>query len=182
MVRKIGYYFEYTDHSSGIGYAHSVLSVFNAEETLLCRAEAYALQQKYDKALTDINTLLKAFSSSPSLTLDGIKTYYAGIKYYAPKVPTVKKTLNADFAIEKVTEEPLLQCILQLRRLVTLHEGLRWQDIKRYGIVIYRREMSSKNMSTGAVTDSLTVNDSRRAIQLPQDVITAGLSANPRSK
>jgi tetratricopeptide (TPR) repeat protein len=181
MVRKIGYYFEYTDRSSGIGYAHSVLSVFNAEETLLCRAEAYALQQKYDKALADINTLLKAFSSSPGLTLDGIKSYYAGVNYYAPKVPTVKKKFNADFAIEPLTEEPLLQCILQLRRLVTLHEGLRWQDIKRYGMVIYRREMNA-NMKVAALTDSLTVNDPRRAIQLPQDVITAGLTANPRSK
>ena len=32
------------------------------------------------------------------------------------------------------------------------------------------------------VTDSLTVNDPRRAIQLPQDVITAGLEGNPRTK
>jgi SusD family. len=187
IVRKIGYYFEYTDRSSGIGYAHSVYSVFNAEETLLCRAEAYALQQKYDKAVADINTLLKAFSSSPGITLESIKTFYngtaeiPGINYYTATAPTVKKKLNADFSIEPETQEPLLQCILQLRRLLTLHEGLRWQDIKRYGIVIYRREMNA-NMKVGAVTDSLTVNDPRRAIQLPQDVITAGLTANPRNK
>ena len=30
------------------------------------------------------------------------------------------------------------------------------------------------------VTDSMTVDDPRRAIQLPQDVISAGLQANPR--
>ena len=32
------------------------------------------------------------------------------------------------------------------------------------------------------VTDTLTVEDPRRAIQLPQDVITAGLEPNPRKK
>jgi len=30
------------------------------------------------------------------------------------------------------------------------------------------------------VADTLKIDDPRRAIQLPQDVITAGLPANPR--
>nr|WP_320059799.1 RagB/SusD family nutrient uptake outer membrane protein [uncultured Bacteroides sp.] len=179
VIRKIGYYFEYTDYSSGIGNAHSVYSVFNAEETLLCRAEAYALNKEYTKAVGDINTLLSAFSSTSGNTLEEIKAYYSAIAYYAPTSPTVKKKFNTDFTIEKGTQEPLLQCILQLRRLITLHEGLRWQDIKRYGMVIYRRTMNA-NMKVGEVTDSLVVNDPRRAIQLPQDVITAGITANPR--
>ncbi|MBP1615422.1 MAG: SusD family [Bacteroidetes bacterium] len=179
IIRKIGYYFEYTDYSSGIGNAHSVYSVFNAEETLLCRSEAYALKKEYAKAVGDINTLLSAFSSINGITLDEIKAYYSAIDYYTPTSPTVKKKFNTDFTIEVETQEPLLQCILQLRRLITLHEGLRWQDLKRYGIVIYRRTMNA-NMKVGEVTDSLVVNDPRRAIQLPQDVITAGITANPR--
>ncbi|WP_071144828.1 RagB/SusD family nutrient uptake outer membrane protein [Bacteroides ihuae] len=179
VIRKIGYYFEYTDYSSGIGNAHSVYSVFNAEETLLCRAEAYALKTEYTKAVEDINTLLSVFSSTNGITLDEIKAYYSAIAYYAPTSPTVKKKFNTDFTIETGTQEPLLQCILQLRRLITLHEGLRWQDIKRYGMVIYRRTMNA-NMKVGEVADSLVVSDPRRAIQLPQDVITAGITANPR--
>lgn len=179
IIRKIGYYFEYTDYSSGIGNSHSVYSVFNAEETLLCRAEAYALSKEYVKAVADLNTLLSAFSSSNGITLDEVKAYYSAIDYYTPTSPTVKKKFNADFTIESGTQEPLLQCILQLRRLITLHEGLRWQDIKRYGIVIYRRTMNA-NMKVGEVIDSLVVTDLRRAIQLPQDVITAGITANPR--
>ncbi len=179
VMRKIGYYFEYTDYSSGIGHSHSVYSVFNAEETLLCRAEAYALKQQYSNALGDINTLLSAFSSTNGITLEQIKSFYSGLDYYAPTSPTVKKKLNTDFTLDMETQEPLLQCILQLRRLITLHEGLRWQDIKRYGIVIYRRTMNA-NMEVAEVTDSLIVSDPRRAIQLPQDVITAGITANPR--
>ena len=64
---------------------------------------------------------------------------------------------------------------------MTLGEGWRLQDVKRYGIVIYRRTLNASSHITD-VKDSLTVNDLRRAIQLPQDVITAGLTANPRNK
>ena len=64
---------------------------------------------------------------------------------------------------------------------MTTGEGWRLQDVKRYGMVIYRRTLSASS-TVVAVKDSLTANDPRRAIQLPQDVITAGLPANPRNK
>jgi hypothetical protein len=63
---------------------------------------------------------------------------------------------------------------LHLRRIETVHEGLRWQDIKRYGI-----EIAHNRANTTA--DILRVDDPRRAFQLPQDVINAGLPANPRN-
>ena len=91
----------------------------------------------------------------------------------------MKKQFHTDFTIEATTQEPLLQCILHLRRLVTMHEGLRMQDVKRYGMTIYRRRVSVENRII-EVTDSMKANDPRQAIQLPQDVITAGLQANPR--
>ena len=53
------------------------------------------------------------------------------------------------------------------------------QDVKRYGLTIYRRRVSVENRVI-EVTDSMKANDPRQAIQLPQDVITAGLQANPR--
>jgi len=54
-----------------------------------------------------------------------------------------------------------------------VHEGLRWLDIKRYGIEI------SHNRD-GETPDVLTKDDLRRAWQLPQDVISAGVPGNPR--
>ena len=101
--------------------------------------------------------------------------------YYTPDAPTPKKKFNTTFNIEPTIEEPLLQCILHLRRIITIHEGLRWQDIKRYGIEIYRRQIDS-NGSLMTVTDKLPATDPRRAIQLPQDVISAGMTPNPRNK
>lgn len=181
IIRKIGYYFEYSDKVSQIGYTHTVFSAFNAEETLLCRAEAYALQHNYPAAVNDINILLSKFSvKGISLTLSQIVDYYNNVSYYTTSVPTVKKKFNTSFAIESTTEEPLLQCILQLRRLLTIHDGLRWQDIKRYGMVIYRRQLNTSN-KIDAITDSLSVKDPRRALQLPQDVIAAGMQANSRN-
>ena len=75
----------------------------------------------------------------------------------------------------------MLQCILHLRRIMTIHEGLRMQDVKRYGITIYRRDVKS-NYKITAITDTMEARDPRLAIQLPQDVITAGVTPNPRNK
>ncbi|WP_457833213.1 hypothetical protein, partial [Staphylococcus aureus] len=80
-----------------------------------------------------------------TLTLNGIKEFYNKLRYYTPQLPTVKKQFHTDFTIEATTQEPLLQCILHLRRLVTMHEGLRMQDVKRYGLTIYRRRVSVEN-------------------------------------
>ena len=70
--------------------------------------------------------------------------------------------------------ENLIHCILHLRRVETLHDGLRWYDVKRYGIEISHNK-------DGMEPEVLKMNDPRRAFQLPQDVINAGLQPNPRN-
>jgi hypothetical protein len=45
---------------------------------------------------------------------------------------------------------------------------------------MYRRKVDVQSNVT-AVTDSMKVGDPRLAIQLPQDVITAGVKPNPRN-
>jgi len=182
ILRKIPALIEYVNEQTGSGYLHTEFVPFNMDETLMVRAEAYALLKQYDKALADVNTELSKFTKNGvQLTLDGIKEFYNGISYYTPTNPTPKKKFNTNFTIDVETEEPLLQCILQLRRLITIHEGLRMQDVKRYGIEIYRRRINM-NQQVEAVTDTLTKDDPRRAIQIPQDAITAGMTPNPRNK
>ena len=147
----------------------------------MVRAEANALLGNYAAALADVNTELARFSKSGiTLTLPQIQSFYNGIAYYTPTAPTPKKQFHTSFTIESTTQEPLLQCILQLRRLLTIHEGLRLQDVKRYGITMYRRRINAQN-DIEAVTDTMQVDDPRLAIQIPQDVITAGLTPNPRN-
>ena len=70
-----------------------------------------------------------------------------------------------------------------MRRFHFLHTGMRWFDVKRFGIEITRREVagaSSATLTFKALDNVLTKDDPRRAIQLPQDVISAGLTPNPR--
>ena len=181
--RKVPYEFEYTDLQAGIGFAHAEYAVFTTEQLLLERAEAYALSGELQKAVDDYNTIMKIYQKYPkTFTLKQIVDFYNGVNYYTPKKATVKKhfvkpvyTIDA----EGSDQEALLQAILHLRRIMEVGEGYRMQDVKRYGIVIYRRQTNT-SYTISAVTDSLTVDDPRRAIQLPQDVITSGLEPNDR--
>lgn len=181
--RKVPYEFEYTDLQAGIGYAHAEYAVFTTEQLLLERAEAYALSGELQKAVDDYNTIMKVYQNYPkTFTLKQIVDFYNGVDYYTPKKATVKKhfvkpvyTIDA----EGSDQEALLQAILHLRRIMEVGEGYRMQDVKRYGMVIYRRQTNT-SFTISAVTDSLTVDDPRRAIQLPQDVITSGLEPNDR--
>ncbi|MFR9165888.1 MAG: RagB/SusD family nutrient uptake outer membrane protein [Dysgonomonas sp.] len=184
FLRKVNRYVEYTDPVAGIGYACSVLPAFTTDETLLNRAEAYALTKQYDRAIEDVNTLLgnlcKTNINKTNLELDSVVKYYARMNYYTPTKPTPKKVINSGTytIVNDGVMENLLQYILHVRRITTIHEGMRWFDVKRYGMEIYRRRFSKMNEIT--VTDFLPANDLRRAVQLPQEVTSAGLPANPR--
>jgi tetratricopeptide (TPR) repeat protein len=175
---KIGYWFEFSDPVAQIGNAHSVIPAFTTDETLLCRAEAYALTGDLDNATADVNTFLRAFTTSSGLDKERIINYYKNLKYYDPKEPTVKQRLNPEFPLTE-DQENFIHCVLHLRRILTIHEGLRWFDVKRYGIEIYRRSITRRGEII--LLDSLMVDDHRRAIQLPRDMITAGLAPNPRN-
>ncbi len=157
--------------------------MFTTEQLLLERAEAYALSGNLQKAVDDYNTIMKIFQNYPkTFTLEQIVEFYNSKEYYTPTEPTVKKHLKKPvytIGAEGSDQEALLQAILHLRRIMEQGEGYRMQDVKRYGIVIYRRQTNT-SYTISAVTDSLTVDDPRRAIQLPQDVITSGLEPNDR--
>jgi len=181
-ISKFGGYFEYTDKVAGVGYVHSVTTPFTTDEALLCRAEAYILQAQpdYTKAVADINTWISTHSKSTTpVTKSSIVNFYNALPYMPLQITNdsergIKKPLHPQgFTVAAGDQENLIQCILHLRRVETMHEGLRWFDIKRYGIEIAHNR-------DGFSDDVLKVSDPRRAIQLPQDVISAGLTPNPR--
>lgn len=182
MIRNVLYAFEYTDVQAGIGYPHTIIPEFTTDQLLMERAEAYALSGNYEAAVKDLNSELAAYqiAGSGTLTLAGIRSFYNSVKYGTPNSPTVKKQFNTTLVTDKPTQEPLLQCILHLDRIMTLHQGFRLQYVKRYGITIYRRSVDAANKVLN-VSDQMDARDPRLAIQLPKDVITAGLEANPRN-
>jgi len=179
ISRKFAEYFEYTDPVNGIGFPHIVQTEFTTDETLLSRAEVYALKKDYDNATKDLATFMTAYSTAGTqITRSNVNIYYNNLAYYTPIKPTAKKHLNPDFLLEAGEQENFIQCILHTRRILTMHEGLRWFDIKRYGIELNRRTVEGNIITVSQ--NKLTVDDPRRAIQLPQNVINAGLTANPR--
>ena len=70
--------------------------------------------------------------------------------------------------------------VLQCRRVLTLGEGLRWQDVRRYNIEVARYQNDNSNRNDATVKAVLPANDLRRTIQLPDAVIGIGMLANPR--
>lgn len=179
-------YFEYTDKVNGIGYRRNAIVRLCANETVLCRAEAYAMQGNYDGSVSDINLWLKYNSRNGRQVNDSIVVAtYAAMNYMegsnGQPIPasetygTPKKRLHPlGIAIADSIQENFIHCILHMRRAETSQEGLRWMDIKRWGIEIAHNRAYR-------TPDYLLVDDPRRAIQLPQDVIAAGMTPNPRN-
>ena len=191
---KIPYMFEYTDPVARIGYAHAVCPAFTTDEALLNRAEANVMLHNYDAATADINTYIKSVIKptyfKKDLTTEAIVAFYSAIENGTWDKPTIKKKLNPAFNIgaDKGIQESMIQCVLGLKRMDQMAQGLRWFDIKRYGIEIWRRTLQpdpkagqyDAAFKPYRLDDVLTVDDPRRAMQIPQDVISAGFKANPR--
>ena len=67
-----------------------------------------------------------------------------------------------------------MQCVQHFRRIQMVHMGTRWFDIKRYGFSIKHKYGISEEYT-------LDVLDPRYAIQIPNEVIGAGLEPNTRT-
>ena len=165
--------FEYTDKVAGIGYPHSLRREFTTGETLLCRAEAEIMQGNLSAAVADMNVWAKGYLCTQNLTDANIKNFFRSGKnvHHTPVLH------NTDMCPEWIISDdklPYLWCALHFRRIETLHDGMRWFDIKRFGIEI------KHEIGYPVVTKTLTWNDDRRAIQLPQEALIGGQQPNPR--
>ena len=176
------YLFEYTDKVNGYGYVHGVTRAFTTNETLLCRAEAKAYLNDLAGSANDFRMWCQGYNVSGRMNMlaDSTVKLDAGIitKFYTEKVGTKfapelhNQDMSADWVITP-EQMPFVHCALHFRRIEGLHDGLRWHDIKRYGIEI--EHLQGKDPAR-----VLVWNDDRRAIQLPQEVLMAGMTANPR--
>ena len=163
--------FEYTDKVAGIGYAHVVRAEFTVEETLLCRAEALVYLNRENEALADLQVWNKSHLVDSVLTAPIIRNFYVqGNKLFVKTLNNTK--MSSSFTLTSI-QRPFIHCILHFRRIETMFDGYRWFDIKRYGIDI-EHSIADKGVQ------KLGFDDPRRAIQLPQEVISAGIEPNVR--
>ena len=174
--------FEYTDKVNGYGYIHGVTRAFTTNETLLCRAEAKAFKNDFAGSANDLRLWAQGYNGTGrmdtlengdvDLSIVKIRNFYqAGADEHF--VPTLHNTDMSPSFIVTEAQKPFICCALHFRRIETLHDGLRWLDLKRYGIEITHKRGTEP-------IRKLVWNDDRRAIQIPQDVRMAGMTENPR--
>ena len=176
-------YFEYTDKIAGIGFVHILYQPFTAEETLLCRAEAEVYLGQTDKALADLGFWTASHMVDAPLTQSGINNKYKGDfnnNIYISDLHPADMSPEWTFDDLSDDEKRIIHCILHFRRIETMFEGLRWFDIKRYGITVHHAYRDPKEDAIHH--DYLYWNDSRRVLQIPQNVIDAGYPSNNRSQ
>ena len=171
---KIYALFEYTDKVAGIGFVRTLRREFTTGETLLCRAEAEIMKGQLSAAVTDMDVWAKGYLCTKDLTDSSIKSFFRKGKN-VQQTPTLNNQKMCPSWKISDAQMPYIWCVLHFRRIETLHDGMRWFDIKRYGIEL-THEIGEK-----ATKYRLIWNDDRRAIQLPQEAILGGgQTKNPR--
>lgn len=211
ITRLIGYYkFVYSDASQTSGHYKSVFTEASTDNALLVRAEAYVMLEELDLAMADINAwrnkrVVPEFNKP--LTYQDVVAYYGTyglnssgnntfpdqpanantgtLASYTPTAPTAKKKIRPAETLSS-DQEAMIHAILHIRRIEFWSDGNRWQDIRRFNIEIFRRQVrEAQPPATGvqgsaSTMDYLRSRDPRYAIQIPEGVIAAGLTANPR--
>ncbi|GEO10872.1 RagB/SusD family nutrient uptake outer membrane protein [Segetibacter aerophilus] len=155
LIPKIDEYFVKVSVNANIGDPYVMVPLFSAEEVLFNQAEAYAYTNNFASAIANLN----AYASTR------INNYTASNNITEAKVRTVFGTNDTRLA--------LISAILYYKRAEFIHEGMRWFDILRYKIPVVHTTRDGQIIT-------LTPDDPRRVLQLPQSTTLAGLAANPR--
>ncbi|WP_271783993.1 RagB/SusD family nutrient uptake outer membrane protein [Aquimarina algiphila] len=163
LPRLFEYFFR-ENLSSTTGLAYHIAVELKGEEVLLNRAEAkLMLNSDITGALDDLNIYIG-------------KRYIGGALYTNADIPNIELFYNATNP-----EDGILQLLLDERKKEFWDHGLRWFDIKRYNLSVSHVLPISEG-GNGRLTDPLilTENDLRKAVQIPEDAISLGLTPNPR--
>ena len=169
---KMSEFFEVTNPTAGIGYPHTVAVAFTVEETLACRAEAYVMMGEFARAVADLNIFYEQWGGQ-QFTQQQITNWYSTVRNRSPYVEMASR-----FNIQSGVQENLVRAVLAARRFENVHTGQRWLDVKRHGITVNHPIMRSQTEIDKTIV--IGAYDKLTAIQLPAEVISAGLSPNPR--
>ena len=193
---KIGEHFQYTDKVSGIGYPHQIYRAFTTNELILERAEAYTMLGNYEAAANDLRWYWNCQLNS--MDADDYKQYVTGgytsmmtngdfatRGYYNPasgKVNTncyenwdFTQRMSADFVVPAAAV-PYMNCINDFRRFETAFDGLRFFDLKRWGIDYTHVVGVSKEERQSNYDDAV------RAVEVPWEALSGGMdSSRPES-
>jgi hypothetical protein len=152
-IAKYEFLFERSSLTSNVGLYYTIFTAFRGEEVLLNRAESYLYKNNLNAAIADLQVLVNMrYQGNRVVTLTALRNYYG----------STNNQVN------------LINFIIDERQKEFLHEGLRWFDIKRYGLQVV-------HILGNNVPITLGRNDDRKVLQIPQAAIdVGGLEPNPR--
>lgn len=180
---KIGEEFEYTDKIAGIGYPHIVQRLFTCSELLLERAEAKIMTGQCSEGAQDImlywNSAYDSFCEKDKMaynknvipmTEESIISYYSkgSTPNALPDWTTWTSQVSPSFVVPE-DAVPYMNCVNDIRRYETSFEGLRFFDLKRWGLT-YKHTMGLRS--------DLYISEASsdvRALELPWESIASGL-------
>jgi hypothetical protein len=185
---KMGEQFQYTDKIAGIGYPKVVVRAFTGSELLLERAEAKIMLARYDDAANDLmaywNNSINSFSEKDykAYVTAGYINYLKKpilLKYYSNSANSncfdnwdfTSTNISSSYVIPKEAV-PYMNCLNDFRRFETMFEGLRFFDLKRWGIEY------DHVIGVNSTKNTLTGTDTRRAIEVPWEALSAGLESS----
>lgn len=151
--------FERSSLSSNVGTPYHIAPIFTGEEVLLNRAEAYTIINDTEGALADLQVLVsrRYGGGNTTLTMERLRAFFG-----AEDDPSFTDQLI------------LLNYILFERRKEFIMQGLRWFDLKRY-------ELSVTHTLANGSSITLSANDPRRLLQIPESALeVGGLEPNDR--
>ena len=188
MSSRIAERFEYSDKVAGIGYAHIIRREFTASELLLERAEAELLGNNdiagcvedliaYEESRQNFSETTKAsyINAMYPLTKERIEKWYTAVDAGNHSNTFADWNFTQEVSPKFVISPDVLvymNCINDMRRYETAWTGLRFFDLKRFGIPY------SHVYGPEATKYDLRAHDSRLAIELPQEVLLAGLESS----
>ncbi len=187
ILAKMMPIFEMTDKTNQLGYNHAVFMPLTVDKTLMVRAEAEVLLGEFDAAARDLSMWYdskqkekgKVFSAeqiAAAYTVPDANSSVENAKRAEHLLKTISKPLHPRFAkpLEAGMQTDLMNAVLHAKRLLSMYEGERWDDIKRYGIEITHVIKGGDDLVLKSV-------DARRAIPIPSDIVAAGFQQNPEN-
>ena len=184
---KIFEEFEYADKIAGTGFPHIIYRAFTSMNLLLERAEAEIMLGRYEDAKRDLKFYWN--SSINSMSPSDYKQFVEGkyLKYmtddvfsaYYNKADNYNCFENWDFTrqlsskfVVPADAVALMNCLNDFRRFENVFEGMRYFDIKRWGLPV------SHIIGLEGDSIGLEVNDPRRAIEVPWEALSAGMESS----
>jgi Starch-binding associating with outer membrane/SusD family len=166
-VPKFSEYFKFTNVNAGIGNGFDTFVLFSNDEFLLNRIEAQVMTNNYD----DVIAYLEYFIATRTIGYNP-NTDVLTEQMIVDKYPVVTNEYTPFYALTPL-QSSYIKAIAEVRRRDFLHEGLRWIDIKRFGLKVTHERFNQTPIV-------LNKSDNRKQLQIPDHALDKGIEKNPR--